>query len=538
MAPQYLHLGSFGYLLLFSVLWVVARSLRRRGSSTTRLNGPPSQSFIWGLARYISQSLDASVVYEDWGKQYGHVFQIPVELGQKQIILLDPKALTHFYTSERTTYVKTENERFFIAKMFGRGVLWAEGETHKRQRKALTPAFKNAAIRRLTAVFYDSAYKLKSFWDATLESTSDGAIIEVEHWMNRIALDSIGLAGFSHDFRYLDGHKSPVAMAFDALQEQGTNILFNLIFIMSRSFPFVLNLPTKQLLLFRNLNHSLSNIAQRLLENARREKQGAVAEEFTDKSVIGLLLRAEGADTQLHMMQEEVVAQSYFANLSGCSGYETTPISLTWALIELAKHPEMQDKLRSDIARFSGVDPTWDQLISGLPYLDAAVLEILRLHPPIIEIPRVAQQDDVMPLSTPIVTPSGETITNIFIGKGTVIVAPIRCINRSEALWGRDSKEFKPERWHSDITVRAKELQGYRHLLTFHDGPRTCLGRAFALAELKASSAALLVLIRHFSFEFPDGPDTKIEEHVALLPRPGVAGQNGAKVPMRVRRIE
>jgi hypothetical protein len=78
-------------------------------------------------------------------------------------------------------------------------------------------------------------------------------------------------------------------MAFDALQEQGTNILFNLIFIMSRSFPFVLNLPTKQLLLFRNLNHSLSNIAQRLLENARREKQGAVAEEFTDKSVIGLL---------------------------------------------------------------------------------------------------------------------------------------------------------------------------------------------------------------------------------------------------------
>jgi len=62
---------------------------------------------------------------------------------------------------------------------FGRGLLWAEGESHRRfvaiipayrlydrvaarrQRKALSPAFSNAAIRRLTSVFYDSAYKVK-----------------------------------------------------------------------------------------------------------------------------------------------------------------------------------------------------------------------------------------------------------------------------------------------------------------------------------------------------------------------------------------
>jgi hypothetical protein len=30
-----------------------------------------------------------------------------------------------------------------------------------RQRKALTPAFSNAAIRKLTSVFYDSAYKVR-----------------------------------------------------------------------------------------------------------------------------------------------------------------------------------------------------------------------------------------------------------------------------------------------------------------------------------------------------------------------------------------
>jgi cytochrome P450 len=91
----------------------------------------------------------------------------------------------------------------------------------------------------------------------------------------------------------------------------------------------------------------------------------------------------------------------------------------------------------------------------------------------------------VIPLGTPVVTPSGETISSITIAKGTTVFAPIRCINRSEALWGPDAKEFKPERWFEEVTAPAKDLLGHRHLLTFHDGPRTCLGKSFALAEFK-----------------------------------------------------
>ncbi|KAJ7196877.1 cytochrome P450 [Mycena haematopus] len=210
--------------------------------------------------------------------------------------------------------------------------------------------------------------------------------------------------------------------------------------------------------------------------------------------------------------------------------------TLQWALIELSRHPEIQDKLRKDLlARFSGTDPTWDQLVYELPYFDATVLEVLRLHPPVTETLREASHDDVIPLGTPVVTPSGKTISNITIAEGTTVFAPIRCINRSEALWGPDAKEFKPERWFEDVTVPAKDLQGHRHLLTFHDGPRTCLGKSFALAEFKA---VLSVLIRNYVFELPDGPETKFANHIAIVPRPKVVGQDGAKVPLRVRRAE
>lgn len=67
------------------------------------------------------------------------------------------------------------------------------------------------------------------------------------------------------------------------------------------------------------------------------------------------------------------------------------------------------------------------------------------------------------------------------------VTVPIRTVNRSSAIWGPDSKEFKPERWLDEdkLSERAKEIQGFSHLLTFVEGARTCLGKGFAVAEFK-----------------------------------------------------
>jgi hypothetical protein len=98
-------------------------------------------------------------------------------------------------------------------------LLWAEGESHRRfvryhgfhpnhlwyayhrQRKALSPAFSNAAIRKLTPIFYDAAYKvsivphfpilenmakprfeMKDIWDSTLDTASGETFIDVQTW--------------------------------------------------------------------------------------------------------------------------------------------------------------------------------------------------------------------------------------------------------------------------------------------------------------------------------------------------------------------
>ncbi|KAG6876110.1 hypothetical protein C0992_000947, partial [Termitomyces sp. T32_za158] len=267
----------------------------------------------------------------------------------------------------------------------------------------------------------------------------------------------------------------------------GSSSLSLFIFLLGSILPSLLKLPTSDSRQWSGLHVAMKQIADDLLKRTRKEREGLSGEEEEEKSIIGLLgeyrklriccptkdalVKAESTDTQLQMSQEEVLAQA-------------TKLR-QWALIELARKPEKQQKLREELSRFSAADPTWEQLVSDLPYLDSIAHEVLRLHPPVTDTNAVAAEDDIIPLSDPIVTATGEVVSSIVVRKGTIVSAPIRAINRSIAFWGPSAKEFEPERWLVNSDVPAKQLHGHRHLLTFSDGPRICLGRHFALAEFK-----------------------------------------------------
>lgn len=507
----------------------------RKAARETPLACPPRQSWLFGIRNLIANP-DSGSIYEAWIDEYGSVYRVPAPLGSTRVILTDPKAIAHFYSVETWTYVQTKLARVAIEGLLGRGLLWAEGESHKRQRKAISPAFSNIAIRRLTSIFYDSVYQLKTSWDNQL-AVVDFATIDVQKWMNHVSLDSIGIAGFSHDFGSLEGKYSAVAEVFDAMGHVKPGIVTAAALFFGHIFPFLWRLPTETRRLQLKLNRCMEDIAVPLLENTRREMQGLGEKGKEEKSIIGLLIKAEDANSSLQMSQEEIMAQMKVLILAG---YETTSISLTWALIELSRKPETQERLREELKEeFPNTDPNWEQLTngSGLHYLDAVVHEILRLHAPLNVTTRVAAKDDVIPLSAPLRLPTGELVDSVTITEGQQVTVPISCMNTAAAYWGPDAREFRPERWLSEegLPKKAQEVQGHRHLLTFVDGHRMCLGRGFALAEFKA---VLGVLIKNYRFELPDGPETKIEFCRGVLPRPRVVGEKGANLPMRVRRVD
>jgi cytochrome P450 len=144
------------------------------------------------------------------------------------------------------------------------------------------------------------------------------------------------------------------------------------------------------------------------------------------------------------------------------------------------------------------------------------VHEVLRMHPPLWETTRVvsllyqllgahplilildwAAGDDIIPLRVPVRTTDNKLVDRVSTVAGQTVSFAIRTVNRSMSIWGVDAKEFKPQQWldKGGTQGKAREIQGYRHLLTFSDGPRTCLGRGFALAEFKVRKCISCVVL-------------------------------------------
>ena len=102
-------------------------------------------------------------------------------------------------------------------------------------------------------------------------------------------MDSIGIAGFSHNFGCLESKHCAVAEVFDAMGRLKPSPVTAIVILFSSIFPFLPRLPTETRKLQTKLNRSMEEIAVPLLENTRREMRGLGEKGKEEKSIIGLL---------------------------------------------------------------------------------------------------------------------------------------------------------------------------------------------------------------------------------------------------------
>ena len=106
---------------------------------------------------------------------------------------------------------------------------------------------------------------------------------------------------------------------------------------------------------------------------------------------------------------------------------ETTCNTLTFALYEIARNADIQGRLYAEIlevlGQFSDADTLEYHLHEHMPYLQAVIKETLRLHAVAAHGIFKAGKDNVIPLSKPINTATGETINSVAIQKGQRVVS-------------------------------------------------------------------------------------------------------------------
>ena len=107
--------------LVFVVLY---RSYARRGTAT-KFRGPPSTSFLFGVTKDLFGSPDLNVIYGNWEKTYGPVYEIPSGLGSTILVLQDPKAITDFFSKDTTTY-----HQFKFVKVLFKSIMMVRFSMH------------------------------------------------------------------------------------------------------------------------------------------------------------------------------------------------------------------------------------------------------------------------------------------------------------------------------------------------------------------------------------------------------------------------
>ena len=106
--------------------------------------------------------------------------------------------------------------------------------------------------------------------------------------MNYVSLDSIGIAGFSHDFGCLNGAQSDIAVALDDFGVLNPSALGFLIILLTPIFPFLSWIPTERKKLIDKLQLSMHAVANALLKRSRGEKAVGTLN-VSERSIIGQL---------------------------------------------------------------------------------------------------------------------------------------------------------------------------------------------------------------------------------------------------------
>lgn len=416
---------------------------------------------------------------------------------RERLLVTSPKALAEILNTRNYEFQRPQFLLRGIMKILGVGLLLAEGEDHKFQRKVLSPAFAFRHVKELYPIFWSKSREMvEKIENAELVEKAPNVVIEIGGWASRAALDIIGVAGMGQDFNSLADPNTDLNQTYRAVF--APNRQAQILGLMSFFIPgwIIERLPIKRNDDIMAASKLARDTSRQLV---RQKKEKLAAKEKMDPDIISIALEAG-------TLSEDKLVDNMMTFLA--AGHETTASALTWATFLLSKHPEVQTKLRKEVREHIGSlnDAINDTIIDGMPYLHAVCQEVLRVYAPVPVTMREAVSDT--------------TLMGHYVPKGSVIMLCMWAVNFSKELWGPDADEFKPERWMQPGQANSGGATSNYAFLTFLHGPRSCIGQRFAVAELACLLAAF---VGRYEFEltYPD-EEPIIKGGITARPKDGL----------------
>ncbi|CAL5007180.1 unnamed protein product [Urochloa decumbens] len=414
--------------------------------------------------------------------------QGPVGSGIRFFITSDPENVRHIYTSNHANYPKGE-EFADIFDIISDTIFTADGDAWRQQRAMFQSLLSNPRLLALMASCCRDKV-VNGLVPFLTHMGSTGTPFDMQDLITRLVFDLTATPIFGVDPGCLScsmpSTHVAVATAMDTIMQVGL---------------FRHTVPASFWKVMRWLNIG----PERKLAVAHTVLHGFVRE-MAEKTKP----RCANLDEVLAMdiicsdpVCSDDFLQSKLLIVYMIAGRDTVGTTLPWVFYNLAKNPGVVSCIRKELAPAASLKATalasngstsssmviFDtEETKGLVYLQAALFESLRLYPPGPLERKVVLANDVLP--------SGHQLCS-----GETVLMSIYAMGRMEALWGKDCHEYRPERWLSDDGTKLRYVPSHK-FMAFNTGPRMCLGKDIAIAQMKTIVAAV---VWNFDMEVLEG---------------------------------
>ncbi|MHB8625165.1 MAG: cytochrome P450 [Aggregatilineales bacterium] len=434
--------------------------------ATQRPPGLPNTLF--GMINMIDLKRD-NLGFADRMARYGDVSF--AKIGPYALYLLNHPDLIHQVLVEQwEKFNKWHVQKQVIGQVIGNGTFNIDGEYWKQQRKLVQPAFHAKRIAAYADVIVDETRRVIDSWQM-------GAEYNLSQQMYNVAMTIISRLMFGAD---VQGREEEISQALTTCLEIETQQ-------MQALFRLPAWLPTPAHLRFQRAIKLFDGLMNHFISARRRSN-------VDTGDLLSMLLLAADEERGGHLSDKEVrdEALTLFS-----AGHETSANTLSWTWVELAKHPEIEEKLVEEVRRVLGDRVPTLQDLRNLPYTEMVIKESLRLHPPAWGFMREAMED--------------VTIGGWRIPKGNLVFLCPHVTHRDPRFFEQPA-EFTPERFAAGY---EKRIPRYAYF-PFGGGPHICTGQSLAMME---APIILAMMVQRCKFTLTPGQD--FMPHIAILQRPG-----------------
>ncbi|KAL2133999.1 hypothetical protein VTI74DRAFT_1252 [Chaetomium olivicolor] len=513
------------YILIAVVIAILLRAVS--GSSETitrngkRLRNPPDTlPFVGNGIKFLQSRWDLLSWFDKCQRQFGYeTVALSVPTLPPGVLIHSPQNLEFVFKNEGL-FAKGEFFKRRSWDLFGNGIINADGDLWKVQRKAGLAFLNTANLRVLTDV------ALPQYLSASVEKlkTSVGkGPVDLQTVFHEITTNLMGKMAYNMEMHADDEFSRAFDFASGATAERFQNPLWQITEIFTGSK-------------FRKSTAIVKAFGRRIVSSAVKDRKTQKSRAISDAppadeenkldQISGSLIQSL-LDT---LGDEDVVADAALTYLS--AGRDTTGQALTWTFYLLLQHPDVVSQIRREIATLlshqvsiqspshNPPSPTPLDLPihiftpTALPYTLAVFLETLRLYPPIPFEIRESQSATTLPDGT-------------FLPPKSILLWCLWAMQRSRVTWGEDADVFRPERFLDEEEKLVNRIAA--EFPVFYGGARTCLGRKMAEA---IAVVVIPVLVWEFEFEKGwDGEKERRSQTSLTLPMEG-----GLPVLVRARK--